>query len=80
VRRGYRLDDLDALVGTRHRAAATFLTPLTVLAHDLAFSRLPPRPRHAAVAVAAPLAWVAHALHRPDGPGTETAAAWTLPG
>jgi SAM-dependent methyltransferase len=79
VRRGYRLDRLDALFGPGRAAAATFITPVTVVAHDLAFSRLPARVRRVAVALAAPAAWLAHALHRPSGPGTETAAAWTLP-
>ena len=68
------------LLGPGREAAATFITPVTVVAHDLAFSRLPPRARRVAVAVAAPAAWVASALHRPGGPGTETAAAWRLDG
>jgi SAM-dependent methyltransferase len=80
VRRGYALDRLDALFGPGRTAAATFITPVSVVAHDLAFSRLGPRARRVAVALAAPAAWVAHALHRPSGPGTETAAAWRLPG
>jgi GT2 family glycosyltransferase/SAM-dependent methyltransferase len=79
VRRGYRLERLDALFGPHRRASATFITPVTVVAHDLAFSRLGARARRVAVALAAPAAWVAYALHRPSGPGTETAAAWSLP-
>jgi GT2 family glycosyltransferase/SAM-dependent methyltransferase len=80
VRRGYRLDRLDALLGPHRTGSATFITPVTVVAHDLAFSRLPPRVRRAAVALVAPVAWVGSALHRPSGPGTETAGAWRLDG
>ncbi len=80
VRRGYRIERLDELLGPGREAAATFITPVSVVAHDLAFSRLPPRARRLAVAAAAPAAWVASALHRPGGPGTETAAAWRLDG
>ena len=41
VRRGYTMAELDRLVGRTHDAMATFITPVTVVAHDLAFSRLP---------------------------------------
>lgn len=80
VRRGYRIERLDELLGPGRVAEATFITPVSVVAHDLAFSRLPPWARRLAVAAAAPAAWVASALHRPFGPGTETAAAWRLDG
>jgi GT2 family glycosyltransferase/SAM-dependent methyltransferase len=79
VRRGYRLDDLDRLVGLPHARAATFISPVTVVGHDLSFSRLPGRVRRALVAALSPITWLAYALHRPFAPGTETAAAWVVP-
>ena len=45
VRRGYRLDEMDALFGRDHDARATFISPVTVIAHDLSFSNLPQRVR-----------------------------------
>jgi SAM-dependent methyltransferase len=76
ARRGYDLDELAALIGAPCQAAATFITPLSVLCHDAAFSRLPPTGRRYACLALAPLAWIGSALHRPSGPGTETASAW----
>ncbi|PLS76615.1 MAG: hypothetical protein CYG61_00795 [Actinobacteria bacterium] len=77
VRRGYALAELDRLAGTGHDAAHTFITPLTVIAHDVAFSRLPRRVRRAAGLALAPLTWAGYALHRPSALGTETAVRWT---
>jgi SAM-dependent methyltransferase len=76
VRRGYRLDELDAIFGHDHEASATFISPWTVVAHDLSFSTLPTRVRRALLSAIAPVMWLAARLHRADGPGTETAAAW----
>jgi GT2 family glycosyltransferase/SAM-dependent methyltransferase len=76
VRRGYSLADLAALFGQPPREHATFTTPLTVLAHDIAFSRLPARVKRWALRAIAPLTWTAYALHRPHGPGTETVSVW----
>lgn len=77
VRRGYTLEDLDRLVGLPRLAWATFINPVTVIGHDVAFSNLPHRRR--LVAALAPLTWAAYALHHPHFPGTETAAAWQKP-
>jgi SAM-dependent methyltransferase len=79
VRRGYSLDELRALVGLPCRGAATFITPVTVLGHDVAFSRLSGRRRRWASLAVSPVAWAGYAVHRPHGPGTETASAWQLP-
>ncbi|MEJ7799570.1 MAG: glycosyltransferase [Ilumatobacter sp.] len=79
VRRGYRVAELDDLVGRAHDASATFITPLTVLAHDLAFSRLPPRLKRLIGLALAPVVVPAARLHRPTGPGTEWALRWTVP-
>jgi SAM-dependent methyltransferase len=78
VRRGYRVADLDRMVGRAHDALATFITPVTVIAHDLAFSRLPARVKRAAGLALAPVVWLAFRLHRPAGVGTELALRWTV--
>jgi SAM-dependent methyltransferase len=78
VRRGYRVAELDQLVGRAHNALATFITPVTVIAHDLAFSRLPDRVKRAAGLALAPVVWPASRLHRAAGVGTEIAVRWTI--
>ena len=79
VRRGYTTGELEALVGQPVTGWATFISPVTVLAHDLAFSRLPSRVRRLLITGLAPLVWTAYALHRPHWRGTETAWWWRLP-
>ena len=76
VRRGYRLAELERLVGAPAERTASFITPLTVLGHDLAFSRLPARLRRLLGALVLPLTLFGYAVHRPDARGTETAASW----
>ena len=78
VRRGYTMAELDRLVGRAHDAMATFITPVTVVAHDLAFSRLPARVKRAVGLALAPVVWPASRLHRPGGAGTEIAVCWTI--
>lgn len=77
VRRGYTLDDLRAIVALPLEAWASFINPVTVLGHDIAFSCLPHRRK--IVAALAPLTWLGYLLHRPHGMGTETASAWRKP-
>ena len=79
VRRGYRVAELDRLVGRAHDALATFITPVTVLAHDLAFSRLPGRVKRVVGLGLAPLVVPAARLHAQHGAGTEVALRWTVP-
>jgi hypothetical protein len=79
VRRGYTTGQLEQLVGQPVSRSATFINPVTVLAHDLAFSRLPSRVRRALITMISPGVWTAYALHRPHWPGTETAWWWRLP-
>ena len=79
VRRGYDVGELDRLVGRAHDASATFITPLTVLAHDVAFSLLPLRLKRLVGLALAPLVVPAARLHRATGPGTEWALRWTIP-
>jgi SAM-dependent methyltransferase len=76
VRRGYRLADLERMVGARAERVASFITPLTALGHDLAFSRLPRRLRRLLGMLALPLTLFGYAVHRPGARGAETAASW----
>ena len=78
VRRGYRVAELDQLVGRAHDAFATFVTPVTVLAHDVAFSHLPQRAKRVVGLALAPLVVPAARLHAPHGAGTEIALRWTV--
>jgi len=79
VRRGYSLAELEELVGLPCERRATFISPLTVVNHDIAFSRLPRAVRIALCTALSPITWLGWWLHRPHGPGTETAAAWRKP-
>jgi SAM-dependent methyltransferase len=79
VRRGYRLEDLEGLVGARAEQWATFISAGTSLAHDLAWANAPERVRRALITLVAPITWAAYVLHRPHDPGTETAARWRKP-
>jgi len=76
VRRGYRLAELERMVGARADNTATFITPLTVLGHDIAFSRLPAGLRRLLGVLALPLTLLGYAVHRPGARGAETAASW----
>jgi SAM-dependent methyltransferase len=79
VRRGYSLDDLRTLLGLRPAATASFISPVTVVCHDLAFSKLRGRIRRGLCALIAPVTWTAYWLHRPASRGTETASCWRKP-
>ena len=76
VRRGYALHELERLLQLPRRGQATFITPLTALNHDLAWSCLPRPLRIALCAAVSPLTWMGYAAHAPTGVGTETASAW----
>jgi ubiquinone/menaquinone biosynthesis C-methylase UbiE len=76
VRRGYSRDQLEQVVGRPCERWATFISPITVLCHDVSFSRAPARARRAACLALSPLTWAGYALHRPTARGTETAYAW----
>lgn len=76
VRCGYSLDQLQQLFGGVAERTAGFITPLTVVAHDVAFSILPERTRRFLCLLLSPLTLVGYGLRcRPEG-GTETAALW----
>ena len=79
VRRGYRLDDLKQLIGLPCHRSATFINPLSVIGHDVAFSRLSPRKRRVICKTLSPLTWSSYFLHTPKTKGTETASAWQKP-
>lgn len=76
VRRGYTLDELKPLLGLPCRSSATFINPITVLGHDVAFSRLSHRQRRWLCTLLSPLTWLSYFLHQPQTKGTETASAW----
>ncbi|MBW4636266.1 MAG: class I SAM-dependent methyltransferase [Iphinoe sp. HA4291-MV1] len=76
VRRGYTLAELKALINLPYQRYATFINPLTVLGHDIAFSRLSHRRRQFLCTMLSPLTWVSYYLHKPQAMGTETASVW----
>ena len=76
VRRGYTLDELKNLICLPCQSYATFINPLTVLCHDIAFSRLSHSRRQFFCAVLSPLTWLSYSLHKPQSIGTETASVW----
>jgi ubiquinone/menaquinone biosynthesis C-methylase UbiE len=78
VRRGYTLDQLQQLVGLPHQDYATFINPLTVLCHDIAFSRLSHRKRKTLCKLLSPLTWASYLLQPAKAKGTETASVWQL--
>lgn len=79
VRRGYSLEQLQDLIGLPCQRHATFITPVTVLCHDLAFSNLPRRVRRVVCSALRPVTWIGYSAHNPHGVGTETASAWRKP-
>ncbi|MGC1306850.1 MAG: class I SAM-dependent methyltransferase [Phormidesmis sp.] len=79
VRRGYALSELTALIGLPCKQFYTFITPITVIGHDLAFSRLPFWMRQLLSILVSPITWIGYLLHRPHGKGTETASSWEKP-
>jgi SAM-dependent methyltransferase len=80
VRRGYSLEQLGALIGLPCERSANFISPVTVVCHDIGFSRASARLRRALCAALLPVTWTAYAVHTPDSPGTETASSWRRTG
>lgn len=76
VRRGYNLEELTNLIGLPCQNYATFINSLTVLVHDIAFSRLSERKREFFCTMLSPLKWASYSLHQPQAFGTEAAYAW----
>ncbi|KAB8319056.1 class I SAM-dependent methyltransferase [Tolypothrix campylonemoides VB511288] len=76
VRRGYTLEELKALINLPCQRYATFINPITVINHDIAFSRLSHRQRKVFSTLLSPLTWLSYYLHQPQAMGTETASLW----
>jgi GT2 family glycosyltransferase/SAM-dependent methyltransferase len=79
VRRGYELEDLESLFGRTPSKTATFITPVTVIGHDIGFSKLPSRVRRSLAMGLSPLTWAGYRFHSPTARGTETASSWHKP-
>jgi ubiquinone/menaquinone biosynthesis C-methylase UbiE len=78
VRRGYSLGRLQKLIAMPRCSYAYFISPLTALCHDIAFSRLPERVRRALCKLIFPITYAGYTLHHPHQRGTETASAWRM--
>lgn len=76
VRRGYTIEQLQSLIALPCQSTATFINPITIVGHDIAFSRLSRYARQSLCTLVSPIVWVRHWLHRPESKGTETASAW----
>lgn len=76
VRRGYTLADLETLIGLPCQQYATFINPVTVIGHDIAFSTLPHWLRYGLTGLLSPVTWLAYWFHQPTAPGTEIASRW----
>lgn len=76
VRRGYTLDELKILIGLPCQKYATFINPITVLCHDVSFSKLSSLKRELICLLLSPITWLSYILHQPTDLGTETASAW----
>ncbi len=76
VRRGYTLEELRRLLSIPCQQHATFINSITVINHDIAFSRLPILLRFGLACLIAPLTWLGYWFHQPHQLGTEIASRW----
>lgn len=76
VRRGYSLAELETLIGFPCQKTATFINPITVLMHDVAFSNLAALPKTILSFFLSPITWLSYGLHSEANKGTETAYCW----
>ena len=76
VRRGYTLAQLKTLIPLPCQQYATFINPVTVLCHDIAFSNLPRSLSYLLCCLLSPITWAAYFLHKPTSSGAETASVW----
>lgn len=79
VRRGYTLEELTTLIPVPCQRYTTFINAVTVISHDIAFSKLPLQLRFALSCALSPATWLAYWLHRPTSPGAETVSCWQKP-
>jgi SAM-dependent methyltransferase len=77
VRRGYAMEDLAALFGDWPEATSTFNNALTVVSHDVAFSRLPWRVRHGLCMLLWPVTFLGYRMRSLRG--TEIVGRWRAP-
>ena len=79
VRRGYSREQLETLTKSGRLPCdrqATFISPITVLCHDVAFSNASARVRRVICLALFPVTWAGYAVHRASHRGTETAYTW----
>ena len=76
VRRGYMVEELEALFGQHAAESTSFIDPLIAVSHDIAFSRLPKPGRLLLHALAAPISWVGARRALQPGDGIEVAVRW----
>jgi SAM-dependent methyltransferase len=79
VRRGYTLAGLEKLLSIPCQRYATFINKVTVVGHDIAFSRLPKPMRLSLLLIVSPLIWAGYWCHRRTTPGAEIASCWQRP-
>lgn len=80
VRSGYSLAQLKGMFRSELVEQAGFINRLTVVNHDLAFSRLPHRVRKALSLLLGAPTWCGYLLGAAGNSGNEIAAAWRAPG
>jgi len=80
VRSGYSLAQLKGMFRCELVEQAGFINRLTVVNHDLAFSRLPHRVRKALSLLLGPPTWCGYLLGANGRSGNEIAVAWRTPG
>lgn len=79
VRRGYTLERLSDMFGAAPEQTASFINPLTALAHDISFANLRRRYRMVLHMLVSPISVLGYALGTRLRKGTETAAVWRKP-
>ncbi|QJE73260.1 class I SAM-dependent methyltransferase [Aerophototrophica crusticola] len=76
VRRGYAMAELERLFGARPDNAVGFITALSVIGHDVAFSWLPQKAKVALCTLLAPLSWAGYIATPGPERCQEVAAVW----
>jgi ubiquinone/menaquinone biosynthesis C-methylase UbiE len=78
VRRGYGFTELNNLVSASFQKKASFITPLSVIGHDLSFSRLSGRLKRILYLAISPLVWGGYLIQNDRTLGTETVTLWKI--
>jgi GT2 family glycosyltransferase/SAM-dependent methyltransferase len=79
VRRGYAPTDLAHLFGRPPIKTAGYVSPLSALGHDLAWSKLPESARRGLCGLVSPVTWLAYGLQSASRRGIGIAASWRKP-